>query len=191
MLDIWWLRFHFPWAWTLILALVIASQMARGETLKSLGFRWDNLQEGLKIVLPFLLLVCAVALVAGGLFRTIRNVRSDNAILSFGYYCFWGLFQEYVLNGYFTNRVGAFSRRPTAHRTALWAAALFSAAHLPNWFLMLITLAGGYLSARFYLAYRNLFVLGLAHGAIGSILYLVVPESISHHLYVGPKWFQH
>ena len=28
-----------------------------------------------------------------------------------------------------------------------------------------------------------------ACGVIGFLIYLVVPDTISHHLYVGPKWF--
>jgi hypothetical protein len=62
-------------------------------------------------------------------------------------------------------------------------------AHLPNWFLMIATAAGGYVCARIYLRYHNLYFLGMAHGVIGFLLYLVVPDTISHHMYVGPKWF--
>jgi hypothetical protein len=54
---------------------------------------------------------------------------------------------------------------------------------------MLVTLAGGYTCARVYLQHRNLYFLGLAHGVVGFLIYLVVPDSVSHHLYVGPKWF--
>ena len=54
---------------------------------------------------------------------------------------------------------------------------------------MPITLAGGHFCARVYLKHRNLYVLGLAHGVVGFLLYLAVPDSVSRHLYVGPKWF--
>ena len=43
--------------------------------------------------------------------------------------------------------------------------------------------------SRIYLRYRNLYFLGMAHGVVGFLLYLVVPDTISHHLSVGPKWF--
>jgi len=29
----------------------------------------------------------------------------------------------------------------------------------------------------------------VAHGIVGFLIYLTVPDTISHHLYVGPKWF--
>jgi membrane protease YdiL (CAAX protease family) len=66
---------------------------------------------------------------------------------------------------------------------------LFSLAHLPNWFLMSVTLAGGLCCTRLYRRRPNLYVLGLIHGTIGFVLYLVVPDSISHHLRVGPGWY--
>ena len=66
---------------------------------------------------------------------------------------------------------------------------MFSLAHLPNWFLMIVSLAGGYVCAAIYRKYRNLYFLGVAHGVIGCMIYLVAPDTLSHHLYVGPKWF--
>jgi len=56
---------------------------------------------------------------------------------------------------------------------------------------MLVGFATGYCCARIWIRYRNLYFLGIAHGAIGSMLYLVVPDAISHHLVVGPGWFGH
>ena len=103
----------------------------------------------------------------------------------------------YVLMGALLNRLPladivfrAATRAFARSRAApLLAALLFSAAHAPNWFLMLVTFVGGYVSATVYLDSRNLYFLGLAHGLFGFLLYLVVPDTISHHLYVGPKWF--
>ena len=100
-------------------------------------------------------------------------------------YCCWGLFQQYAVNGFFVNRFMEFAPA----RAPLLAALLFSTAHAPNWFLMLVTFVGGYVSATVYLDSRNLYFLGLAHGLFGFLLYLVVPDTICHHLYVGPKWF--
>jgi membrane protease YdiL (CAAX protease family) len=69
------------------------------------------------------------------------------------------------------------------------AAALFASAHTPNWFLMATTLLLGYCCALIYQRHKNLYFLGIAHGTVGFLLYLVVPDSISHHLNVGPGWF--
>ena len=97
------------------------------------------------------------------------------------------MFQQYLLNAYFVNRLlpGAGS----SAQAAAWGAGCFACAHTPNWFLMIVAFAMGYCAARVWIRYRNLYFLGVAHGAIGSLLYLVVPDSISHHLVVGPGWF--
>ena len=94
-----------------------------------------------------------------------------------------GVFQQYMLPGYFLTRFDAvLSRRPPA----LPASALFSGAHTPNWFLMTVTLPGGYAATQLCRRYRNLWFPGLAHVVFSFVLYLVVPDSISRHLNVGP-----
>jgi membrane protease YdiL (CAAX protease family) len=69
------------------------------------------------------------------------------------------------------------------------AATLFAGVHLPNWFLMVVTFAMGYYSAKIFMRYRNIYFLGLAHAVIGTALFVVIPDSISHHLTVGPGFF--
>jgi membrane protease YdiL (CAAX protease family) len=110
------------------------------------------------------------------------------ALASWLAYVPWGVFQQYVLNGYFLNRFHAVLGRRAA---SLIAAALFSAVHAPNWFLMVVAFPAGYCSTRIYWRYRNLYCLGLAHATVGFLLFLVVPDSVSHHLKVGPGWFGH
>jgi membrane protease YdiL (CAAX protease family) len=68
------------------------------------------------------------------------------------------------------------------------AAGLFSLAHLPNWFLMPVTFIGGYVCVRVYLRYRSLYVLALAHGIVGFVLFLIVPDSVSAHFLIGPRY---
>ena len=135
---------------------------------------------------PALGLLALLLLAFGVLLQTRRNMTIDQGMLCFLAYCPWGLFQQYLLNGYFVNRLLAVS---SARNVPLIAAALFSGTHLPNWFLMLVTFALGYYSTKIYLKYRNVYFLGLAHGAIGTLLFVVVPDSISHHLAVGPGFF--
>jgi membrane protease YdiL (CAAX protease family) len=125
-------------------------------------------------------------LAAGTLLQTTRQIRPDQAFYSWAGYLPWGVFQQYILNGYFLNRFDSVLSRRSA---PVLAAALFSGAHLPNLFLMAVTLLAGYICARIYRRYHNLYFLGIAHGTIGFCLFLVVPDSISHHLIVGPGWF--
>jgi membrane protease YdiL (CAAX protease family) len=188
MLYIWWLRFHHHSFWMLILGLVLASHAWRGENASSLGFRSRNLRACLEEFAPALVLLALVLVTAGLLLQTTRPVHFEDALTAWMGYLPWGLFQQYLLNGYFLNRLGAVQPPRVAAATA---AALFSSAHLPNWFLMLVGFGAAWCCARIWGKYRNLFFLGLAHATVGFLLYLVVPDSISHHLTVGPGWFLH
>jgi len=188
MAYIWWLRFRYPYAWVPMLLLMFVAHVCHRETPATLGFKWSHPAHPPARLSGFLALVALALLTLGMGFRSIRTVPLQGAVLSFLMYCLWGLFQQYILNGYFVNRLSDFLPGHL-HAIPLLAAALFSLAHLPNWFLMISTAAGGYVCARIYLRYRNLYFLGMAHGVVGFLLYLVVPDSISHHLSVGPKWF--
>jgi membrane protease YdiL (CAAX protease family) len=57
--------------------------------------------------------------------------------------------------------------------------ALFSGVHTPNGLLMAVTLPTGYVCARIYRRYPNLYFPGAAHATVGFLLFLVVPDSIS------------
>ena len=188
MAYIWWLRFRYPYAWAPMLLLIFASHQHRRETFATLGFKWGHPAHAPARLSAYLAVLAFTLLILGIGFGSIRAVPFEGAFLSLLLYCLWGLFQQYTLNGYFVNR---FSDFLPGHQQAvpLLAAAFFSLAHLPNWFLMLATAAGGYVCARIYLRYRNLYFLGVAHGVVGFLLYLVVPDTVSHHMYVGPKWF--
>jgi hypothetical protein len=182
---IWRWRYRHPLSWIVILGFVLVSHALRRETPASLGFRVANLKSALAATAPAVLTVALALLAIGAIFHTIRAVTLQSALLSLALYCFWGLFQQYLLNGYFLNR---FVKISPAF-APLIAAIAFSAIHTPNWFLIIVTFFAGFVCAKIYLKFRNLYVLGLAHGVIGFLLYLCVPDTISHHLYVGPKWF--
>jgi membrane protease YdiL (CAAX protease family) len=171
----------------MILGLTLASNAVRGEGCRHLGFCWNNFAWGARKLGPA---VFGIALLlAGGLVRhTLRDVSLRTAVVGFLIYCVWGLFQQYLLNGFFLNRMVEMAGGIASHWLLLPLALVFSLIHAPNWFLMAVTLPAGYLSGFVYLRYRNLFVLALSHALLGCLLYLVVPDSISHSLYIGPNY---
>ena len=185
---IWSLRYRYPAAWALILVLPLVSHWWRGERAAALGFRLQNLAECVRRFAPALVFLALSLLASGMLLDTLRPISVDRAAMTWAIYLPWGLCQQYLLNAYCLTRLEIVLPERGA---ALAAAALFSAAHTPNWFRMLVTLGAGYAAARLYASYRNLYFLGLAHGTLGVLLFLVVPDSISHHLVVGPGWFGH
>jgi len=55
---------------------------------------------------------------------------------------------------------------------------------------MAITLPLGWYATLLYRRTRNLYLLGIAHAAVGLLLFVMVPDSLSRHLRVGPGWFR-
>ena len=184
---IWRLRFVCPACWIAIPALMGLSHLLHRESPGALGFSLHNLRTCLNELTPLLILIALLLLSAGVLLGTLRQVGFDGAVMALAAYLPWGLAQQYALNGYFLNRFdAALSRRAASCLAVL----LFSAAHVPNPFLMAVTLPLGWCATLLYRRTRNLYVLGIAHAAVGLLLFLVVPDSLSRHLRVGPRWFR-
>lgn len=187
MLYIWDLRSSFRLFWLAILGLMLLSHHVHRERAATLGFQYRNLRKCLRDLAPALTLLALLLLGFGVLLDTTRPIKFDEGFMVCLAYVPWGMLQQYVLNGYFFNRLS----RAVSHRAAPFlSAALFSGAHLPNWFLVPVTFLAGYLCTRIYRRYQNLYFLGIAHAILGFLLYMVIPDSISHHLRVGPGWFK-
>jgi membrane protease YdiL (CAAX protease family) len=184
---IWKLRFVHPHCWIAIPALMLLSHLLHRESPRALGFGLHNLRDCLHELAPLLLLMALLLLTAGVLLRTIRQTGFDGALAAAAAYLPWGLAQQYALNGYFLNR---FDAAVSTRAASLMAAVLFSLAHAPNPFLMAITLPLGWCATLLYRRSPNLYLLGIAHAVIGLLLFLVVPDSVSRHLRVGPGWFR-
>ncbi len=183
MAYIWIWRARHPYLWIAILACLLLSHLLHRESAGDLGFGRRSLRECAHRFAPALAILALLLLAAGLLLHTTRQMASGQAFLALFAYLPWGVVQQYLLNGYFLNRFDrAFSPRPSAWLTA----ALFAAAHTPNWFLMAVALLGGWCATQVYRRRRNLYFLGIAHATVGFLLFVTVPDSISHHLDVGP-----
>jgi Type II CAAX prenyl endopeptidase Rce1-like len=187
LLDIWWLHWHHPWLALVVLACIVASHIVRGERAHWLGFGWSGFSTAFPVVMPWVGAAALMLLGAGAQLGSIRHIPLREGAWGLAGYVLWGLFQQYVLNGFFVNRLAEFAGGPDSRLLPLSTALLFSLTHLPNWFLMAVTFVGGYLSVEIYRRYRSLYVLGLAHGLLGFLLYLTLPDALTHHLYVGPR----
>lgn len=184
---IWELRFTHAWFWILAVGFMVASHVVHGESAAALGFRAAGFGACTRRFGPFLIGLALALTGAGAAMGTIRPLGIEPAMLSFALYLPWGLFQQYLLNGYFLRR---FDMGLSRHAASILASALFCAAHAPNWFLMPITAVAGYGATAVYRRYNNLFFLGLTHATVGFLLFLTVPDTVSHHLRVGPGWFR-
>jgi len=177
-----WRRAH-PYLWIAILGCLLLSHMLHRENARELGFGRESLKECTHRFAP-LLTILALAMFAGGLLlNTTRRIPTDQAFLALFAYLPWGVLQQYMLNGFFLRR---FDRALPPRQSAWLTAVLFGIVHTPNWFLMTVALVGGWFATKVYRRHRNLYFLGVAHATIGFLLYVTVPDSISHHLEVGP-----
>jgi hypothetical protein len=187
MLFIWKLQPFHPWLAILVPAFTVATHAARREDIRRLGFGRKDFHAALPLLLGAGAAAC-LFLAGGALAGTMRRMTPGEIALGFAAYVVWGVFQQYLLNAFLGNRLAEFAGRPRSPLVPLAAATLFSLAHLPNWFLMAVTFAGGYLSVRVYQRYRSLYVLGIAHALIAFSLFLAVPDSISGHFLIGPRY---
>jgi membrane protease YdiL (CAAX protease family) len=187
MLFIWKLLLFHPALAILVPAFTVATHAARRESVRWLGFAWKDFRTALSL-LVWAGAPAGLFLAAGSLAGTVRRMTPGEMALGFSAYVVWGVFQQYLLNGFLANRLAEFAGGPRSRLVPLVAAALFSLVHLPNWFLMAVTFAGGYLSVRVYQRYRSLYVLGIAHALIAFALFLAVPDSVSGHFLIGPRY---
>ena len=183
---IWYFQRRVHWAWMILLGLVLLSHAIRGESPVALGLRRAGFRDCARRFAIPTVLVAAMGTILGFALDTVRDVALWRVAGVLCGYCFWALFQQYLLNGYFVNRIHASFQARHEFIVALIGGALFAAAHTPNMLLMGVTLVGGTVAAAAYLRHRNLFFLAVAHALIGTTLWFVVPDTLSHNLRVGP-----
>ncbi len=183
---IWYFQARVHWSWMILLGFVLLSHALRRESPAELGLRREGFVACARRFGIPVLIVAIAGVIAGFAFDTVRHVAAWRVAGVLGGYCFWALFQQYLLNGYFANRLQASFDSRYQYLVAPMAGVMFAAAHVPNALLMSVTLIGGTVAAWAYQRHRNLFFLAFAHALIGTMLWLVVPDRLSHHLRVGP-----
>lgn len=166
---------------------IIISWYIRKDNLKTLGIvpEWPSKKLAMAMVAAFtgfwlIILIC------GMIWNPNFSHQVSQGVFWYKYakmslsYCFWALFQQLWLCGYFTNRVQ--TALNDNKKTILVMGILFALVHLPNPVLTVAGFFGGILSAYFFLKVRNLYILALAHGILGpSIRYL-----LDYTLRIGP-----
>jgi hypothetical protein len=169
--------------------LLLVSHLLHRDSFRSLGFRIDNFfpaaRQACGAAIPLLLLLVLIGIPSGRLWSIPVHWESITPVLR---YTLWGTFQQYGLQGYFHNRLSRVISQP------LWSSSInaivFMSFHIPNPVLMVFTLVGGFACSILFLQSRNLFVLGMFHGAIGLLLSNVFPREWMLNMRVGPGYFR-
>lgn len=130
---------------------------------------------------------CAALGMAGALYAVLQNVpiSFQGTRLWHAHYRYlaWALAQQLIANGYFFTKLLGVLKKPSLAACA--TGLLFAAAHLPNTGLVIITLGNGIASAWLFSRHRNTWALAAAHGLIGTLTMLLLPDAWIHGMRVG------
>ena len=126
-------------------------------------------------------LFCGVIALGG---FPLRFVGAPNSVpLSRSWeYVIWALQQEFILQGIFFVRLESLLG---SRRAVPTAAGLFAIAHIPSPLLTFLAFCGGILFCELFRRWRNLYPLGIIHGALGLTIAASLPDHWLHHMRVG------
>ena len=173
-----------------VVAFMLLSHRARGETAREVGWRLDNFRTAARMLAAPMLVFGALLVAVGWYTSNLDFVRWEGGQSLFGVPALsllWGPLQQYALQGFINRRAQIVWGRGRA--SVFVVALVFALLHLPNPWLSFATFAGGLLWAYVYQRAPNLLALGLSHGLMTWVLFCSVPPSALHNLRVGFKYF--
>lgn len=171
--------------------VMIVSHRIRRETLRDLGFRFDNFVPALYLLALPVIIVAGLCLLIGWMLNArvdfLRWHPNRNLALQLALGFAWALAQQYVLQGFFNRRAIMVLGRGWV--SVLVVAAVFGLLHLPNFWITLITFAAGAIWAAVYQRAPNLFALAATHALMTWFIVSTLPSSMLRHLRVGLGYF--
>jgi membrane protease YdiL (CAAX protease family) len=175
-----------PWQRLLYLvaAALIVTAFARSfPGWKAMGLGAANLMRSLWLV-PVALLTVGCAVFAANRLHTLHAPDGPGQFFQryVGYIVF-AFVQQMLLQDFFLLRLLRLVRQPVA--AAACAAAIFSLAHLPNPILTVATFVWGLIACLFFLRYRSLYALAIAHAILGITLAVTIPGPVIRNMRVG------
>lgn len=171
------------WLYWAALAWFVVSIVASFPGWKAFGCSAAGFWRSAWVVGVALVLAAAAVTLAGSLHTLHRPSGLVQWVLAFGGYSIWSLAQQFLLQGYFLARL--LRLLPSATLSAVTAAIIFSAAHLPNPILTVLTLVWGFTACFVFLKARNLWTLAMAHAIFGIAVAVTVPATTLHNMRVG------
>ncbi len=174
-------------AWIVLFALILLSHALHGDTLRGLGLGITNMRACAQWVLPLALLFYLPMLGYGWAHHRLAAILPNwQSLLSLLGYGIWCAFQQYLTQSYFNNRLMLVIHN--RHVCSALVGIMFGAAHIPNPILIVATFVAGFVFAEVFSRHRNIWPLALAQAVGGFLLGAVSPESLIHHLRVGPGY---
>ena len=188
LLYIWRWQHSAPLAWIPLLALVLVSHALHRDTARDLGLVAPEMRRSAQWVLPLAILFYVPTLIYGFLHhRLVLLAPTWQALVSLLGYGIWCVFQQYLTQSYFNNRLMLVIRN--RHASSALTGIMFSAAHIPNPILMVATLVAGCVFAEIFARHRNIWPLAFVQAVGGLLLAAVSPAALIHHMRVGPSYY--
>jgi len=136
------------------------------------GFRTDNFKAAcLWPTIVFIIAMIGMFLFA---FNYGRHLWSAHILVLMLLYPIWGVLQQFLVQALGVSNICKLFPQVGSWGIVLLGACLFSVVHFPEGWLMLATWLLGCVFIPIYLQHRNLWVLGIYHGWLGTFFYLWV-----------------
>jgi hypothetical protein len=165
-----------------------ASFALHRDTPKALGWRADNFWSAAKgsaiLYVPSIIALCVAGLAFGGLHPPSDHLLTPKHFFGYMGFC---LLQQVGLNSYATNRLMDATDSPA--RASLVAGTIFAALHWPNPVLVPLTLIGGVAMSWLFARERNILLLTLGQGILGTLVWWAFPVAWHHGMRVGPGFY--
>lgn len=175
-----------PWQFALLAIAAIATfyiGYLSFEGLRPMGLCTANLVRSLWAV-GFAIALTLAAIAFADRIHTLHMPPTPWLFLRhYGLYAVWAAIQQITLQWFFLSRSLRLLPDPTS--AAAFTSGLFAIAHLPNPILTIVTLVFGFAACYFFLHYRNLVPLALAHAMLGICIGVTIPSSLDHNMRVG------
>lgn len=166
--------------------IIVISWTVRGDTLGLWNNDWREAGSIAYLSFKTIFFVLLLALVFNSDFLQTPKLFTNMA-WSFTGYLPWALAQQFILNGYFANRLQSIYKSDVL--AVGISGVFFAAAHLPNPVLFTACLVCGMASSYFFLKSKNLWPLVIAHALIAVTIMYSLPVSWHHHMRIGPGFF--
>jgi hypothetical protein len=165
----------------------IIGHRSRGESLRSIGLRLDNWLPATRNAAVVVVIAISGALAGGAILDSWHFPEWEVVLLTLPASILWATAQQYgLLCVVYRRSLDLFGG---VMASVACAAVLFAAFHLPNAFLMAVTLTAGAAACVLYRFQPNIIVIGVAHALISFTLYHALPGKVTTNLRVGPGFY--
>jgi membrane protease YdiL (CAAX protease family) len=175
----------------LAIAVIVISHRLRNESMRDIGFRFDNFLRAISLLAVPMFATALLCLLLGWKLGTpvnfLRWHPNRYLALQFAVGFCWALAQQYVLQGFVNRRAMILVGRGSV--SILVVAGIFGLLHLPNIWITTITFVGGLIWAAVYQRVPNLFALAITHSVMTWFIISTLPPTALHHLRVGLGYF--